>query len=747
MLPAAIYARISSDPTGTELGVTRQLEDCRRLATSQGLRVAEEYVDDDRSAWSGKVRPAYRRMLDDLRAGSVGAVLIYHSDRLHRQPRELEEYIEVCEPRGVPTFACVSGRIDLSNPDGRLVARMLGAMAAHESDSRSRRIRRKHQELAEDGRLAGGGSRPFGYLADRRTVDPIEAAAVREAVARVLAGDSLRSVAADWNDRGSLSVSGGAWSIQVLGGCSTSARISGQRSLQGRDRGRRRMGADHHPGGDGAAARPPRTIAAPAASRTVRRYLLAGGLLRCGHCDAVLVSRPRGDGERRYVCAKGPGQPGCGRIGVMADPIEGLITEAVLYRLDTPELAAALAGAATEDAQASAAADSLAADQEQLAELARAYGERQITFPEFLAAGKPIEARIDAAKRHLSRLTHTTAIAEYVGALGRAAGSTGRSSRSPVSGRSSPRSSIVRSCCPRSAAGPASTPTASSPSGGSDRAARPRRRSTPGSRTFTGSPGPHTSARPTRARPRARGPRHAHDAHTAGGPAQPSTSSERHTPLGRRAHVHPEPSRGPRPRSGRRSGPRAAGSPGRPRTGGAPTAGRPPPGPCPRTSRGTARRAAPRRASPSPVGRSPSSLMWTWPRPHAACGSALRHVPPDREVRVEPVPAGVPLRGPQVRERLADGGAEAPEEVGQVSAKRDGLMAPGPGVGQGAEAVQPVGGAVPADLAPRPSCRIRLAVPTTGGEATPLRGGDAGRCPRPRRLRGTGRTASQPSEA
>jgi hypothetical protein len=150
--------------------------------------------------------------------------------------------------------------------------------------------------------------------------------------------------------------------------------------------------------------------------RTVRRYLLSGGLLRCGLCDAVLVARPRVDGQRRYVCAKGPGQPGCGRMAVSAEPLEALIAEAVLYRLDTPELAAALAGAAAEDAEATATADSLAADQDQLTELARAYGERQITFAEFLAARAPIEARIDAARRRLSRLTRTTAIADYVGA-------------------------------------------------------------------------------------------------------------------------------------------------------------------------------------------------------------------------------------------------------------------------------------------------------------------------------------------
>ena len=149
--------------------------------------------------------------------------------------------------------------------------------------------------------------------------------------------------------------------------------------------------------------------------RTVRRYLLSGGLLRCGVCGAVLVARPRLGGERRYVCAKGPGLPGCGGIAIMAEPLEELLVSAVLYRLDTPELAAALEGAVAEDAEAEAAHDSVMADRAQLEELARAYGERLITFPEYLAARTPIEARIDAGERKVSRLTQTAAIAAHVG--------------------------------------------------------------------------------------------------------------------------------------------------------------------------------------------------------------------------------------------------------------------------------------------------------------------------------------------
>jgi site-specific DNA recombinase len=44
---AAMYARIGSDTEGRALGVTRQLQDCRRLADTLGWPVAQEYVDND----------------------------------------------------------------------------------------------------------------------------------------------------------------------------------------------------------------------------------------------------------------------------------------------------------------------------------------------------------------------------------------------------------------------------------------------------------------------------------------------------------------------------------------------------------------------------------------------------------------------------------------------------------------------------------------------------------------------------
>jgi len=159
---AAIYARISSDAEGTGLGVARQLEDCRKLATDRGWPVGAEYVDNDVSAFSGKPRRQYAQMLADLASGARDAVIVYNLDRLHRRPVELEEFVTLCESVGVRDLATVTADIDLGNDDGLFMARIFAAFAAKESGRKSARIRRKMLQNAQAG-LPHGSARPFGY--------------------------------------------------------------------------------------------------------------------------------------------------------------------------------------------------------------------------------------------------------------------------------------------------------------------------------------------------------------------------------------------------------------------------------------------------------------------------------------------------------------------------------------------------------------------------------------------------------
>jgi hypothetical protein len=285
-------------------------------------------------------------------------------------------------------------------------------VAKKESDDKSRRIRRKHEELAVNGKVSGGGSRPYGYNDDKRTLRASEAAIVRECARRFLAGESIRSIASDLNERGIPTVGGGAWSPQTLRRMLGSARIAGQREHKGEIVAK----AEWRPiisRSDSAKIRAKLADPERRTNKSARRYLLVR-LLKCGLCGEYLVSRPRSDGQRRYACAAGPGFSGCGHLYVTAAEAEAWVLDACFYRLDSPELAAAMSGAA-DDPEAARWQQEADDAEAQLQELATAYAAREIGMPEWRTARVPIEQRRTHARKQLAKATRTTVLDGYVG--------------------------------------------------------------------------------------------------------------------------------------------------------------------------------------------------------------------------------------------------------------------------------------------------------------------------------------------
>ena len=221
VLRAGIYTRISWDPEGQRAGVERQRVDCEALCACRGWEIAQYFEDNDASAYSGKPRRAYERMLSTIEQGAIGAIVTWHNDRLHRSPRELEAFIDLMERSGVRVAVVTGGDYDLTTPEGRFTARIVGAVARKESEDRSRRVRRKHLELAEQGKPAG----QLGWGVRNDT----ERELVREATQRVLAGQGLITITRDWNRRGVPGATEHPWTAPTLRKTLLSARIAGLR--------------------------------------------------------------------------------------------------------------------------------------------------------------------------------------------------------------------------------------------------------------------------------------------------------------------------------------------------------------------------------------------------------------------------------------------------------------------------------------------------------------------------------------
>jgi DNA invertase Pin-like site-specific DNA recombinase len=336
VIQAGLYLRMSRDAEARGLGIGRQRKDGEALAGHLGWPIVQEYSDNDLSAskYSRKPREGYVRMLQDLQEGVINAVVVYDQDRLVRQPKELEELLEVCDRARAWHIAAVSGEIDVRNSDDLFRARILAAVHAKESDNISRQVRRKQQELAERGR-PHGGPRRYGYRHDFSAIETDEAAVVQDLARRTLAGESLASLCRELNASGIPTAAGGRWSPTTLRRILIGPHLAGLRVY-----GEQLYPAvwpailseDTHHALQALLTDPQRKT-----HRTLPTRHLWSGFLVCGHCGTRMYSHYR-QAKRAQVktlrCHRKLG--GCGRLARAAEPIETFLEAAVFEMVRRP---------------------------------------------------------------------------------------------------------------------------------------------------------------------------------------------------------------------------------------------------------------------------------------------------------------------------------------------------------------------------------------------------------------------------
>lgn len=325
---AAVYLRQSLDRTGNMLAISRQRGPCLEQCVQRGWEYSE-YVDNDRSATRGR-RPAYQRMLTDIDAGKIDAIVVWDLDRLYRRPAELEHLIDMADTRRL-MLVTVTGDVDLSTHNGRLYARIKGAVARAEMDQKSARQKASHKQRAESG-IPWGNRRIFGYTEDMQPHE-VEAPAVREAFDAFLAGSSLGSIARGWNEAGLMTTLGNPWRGPGVSLYMTNPKIAGLIAHNGEIVGRGRWPAIV----DEETWRAVRVIRSdprrnPRPGSRARKYLLTGIAL-CGKCvePVRLTSGITAAGKTIYRC------PVCHGIGRDQAALDDHIKALVVARLSRPD--------------------------------------------------------------------------------------------------------------------------------------------------------------------------------------------------------------------------------------------------------------------------------------------------------------------------------------------------------------------------------------------------------------------------
>lgn len=349
---AGIYCRLSVSPDGSLEKVERQEADCRKLAKRLGWTVRQVYPDNSRSAWQrNRKRPQWEQMLSDIKAGLLDGILVYHGDRLIRQPWDLELLLQLADDRRLP-LASPQGTRDLGNEDDRFILRVEAAQACRSSADTSRRVKRGIEARAEKGGSGAGSNRPFGYgrptgkegrtgrpLYDLTKQNRTEARILKEAVKRLLAGESQGGVLV-WLNSVSTTTNGNPWKASTLRFLLQSPRIAGLVEHNGALYPAKWKGIISRDDWEDVKALLKRNSDEYGYAGRERTYLLSSGIADCGSCGGPFATKPSGRGDSRLYYCKNPACPK--PVSRNVRHLDEYVTGRTLRRLNEPAFLAAI---------------------------------------------------------------------------------------------------------------------------------------------------------------------------------------------------------------------------------------------------------------------------------------------------------------------------------------------------------------------------------------------------------------------
>ena len=183
-LITALYERLSrdDDQTGDSNSIVNQKKYLEDYAASHGFENCIHYTDD---GWSGGnfERPAWKRMIADIEAGKVGAVLVKDMSRAGRDYLQTGFYTEVMFRQHNVRFIAVANGVDSSDQNSGEFAPFLNIMNEWYLRDCSRKIKAAYQIKAKSGKPTTNVA-IYGYIKDpedkhRWLIDEEAAAVVR----------------------------------------------------------------------------------------------------------------------------------------------------------------------------------------------------------------------------------------------------------------------------------------------------------------------------------------------------------------------------------------------------------------------------------------------------------------------------------------------------------------------------------------------------------------------------------------
>ena len=121
--------------------------------------------DDEGYTGANTDRPAYSRMVEDIKDGKINIVICYKIDRVSRDVKDFSNFFSFLQDHNVE-FVSIKEQIDTSTPLGRAMMYICSVFAQMERETIAERVKDGMTDLSKTGKWAGGRA-PLGYSRER----------------------------------------------------------------------------------------------------------------------------------------------------------------------------------------------------------------------------------------------------------------------------------------------------------------------------------------------------------------------------------------------------------------------------------------------------------------------------------------------------------------------------------------------------------------------------------------------------
>ncbi|MEV8545633.1 recombinase family protein [Streptomyces sp. NPDC051572] len=338
------YARISDTDEERAPGIDRQLRTVHPLIASRDAVLTRDYTDNDKSAYKPEVfRDDFEAWLTDFIDDKNDGIAAWDLDRVFRQNTDLERVIKAyCDSylkqkRPKPVLWLPSMTLDLTDPDGQTIARMLVAVANQSSAKTVKRVTDFYRDEALKGKIYS--NYPAFYRNKDGSINAEKAVITFKAIEDVFAGVRPTAIADEWRTKNITTARGGRVNGESVRRILIDPGIAGLAVY----RKELLIGEDGKPikRADGGLTDETTWRALckeletkPGRRRKPTRALLSK-FLRCGLCGSRMVRTRKTDTYFTYSC-QSVDAGGCARVAISGPKLDKQITALVLAYLNQP---------------------------------------------------------------------------------------------------------------------------------------------------------------------------------------------------------------------------------------------------------------------------------------------------------------------------------------------------------------------------------------------------------------------------